>query len=142
MNTKKLVLFGGAAVVVAGAVVYLLGVFPPGLSGMGLGAIGRRNVDRAEQPADATVTPGSAPVAMQATLAKIKNHQIPMMQNGQMFLVNNGYAYLYMNGSLVGLTAAQANSLQTGHIVAFQNGSAMLQNGLVVFLTPAQVVAL
>jgi hypothetical protein len=142
MNTKKMVLFGGAAVLVGGAVVYLLGVFPPGLSRVGLGAIGKRQVYRAEQPADATVNPGSAPVAVQATLQKIKNHQIPIMQNGQMFIVNNGYSYFYMNGSLVGLTAAQANSLQTGHVVAFQNGSAMLQSGLVTFLTPAQAVAL
>ena len=142
MNTKKMVLFGGGALLVAGAVVYFLGIFPPGLSRVGLGAIGKRQVYRAEQPADATVNPGSAPVAVQATLQKIKNHQVPILQNGQMFNVNNGYSYVYMNGSLIALTAAQANSLQTGHIVAFQNGSAMLQGGLVTFLTPAQAVAL
>ena len=65
MNTKKLALFAGAVVVVAGGLIYALGIYPPASLRGGEGAIGKRDVYRAEQPADATVTPSAAPVATQ-----------------------------------------------------------------------------
>ena len=67
MNTKKLALCAGAVVVVAGGLIYSLGIYPPASMRGGEGAIGKRDVYRAEQPADASVNPGAAPVAMQAT---------------------------------------------------------------------------
>ena len=100
MNTKRLALFVGAALVAAVALVYLIWLYPPGSSRSGQGAIGNRNVYRAEQPADASVTSGAAPVVVQATLEKIKNHQIPELQNGQMFTLSNGYAYSLNNGQI------------------------------------------
>jgi hypothetical protein len=62
MNRKKLMLFGGAAIVLAGALVFELRIFPPGLGRLGQGAIGQRDVYRAPQAADGSVTPGAAPV--------------------------------------------------------------------------------
>jgi hypothetical protein len=64
MNRKKLVIFGGAAIILAGGMAYLLGVHPPGFN-HGQGAIGKRDVYRAQQASDAAVTPGAAPVALQ-----------------------------------------------------------------------------
>ena len=66
MNIRRLALFAGAAVVIAGGLVYTLGIYPPASGRAGQGAIGERQVYRAQQPKDATVTPGTAPVAMQA----------------------------------------------------------------------------
>ena len=61
-NAKKIVLFTGAAVMVAGSLVYILGVYPPAGSRDARGAIGQREVYRADQAKDAAVTPGEAPV--------------------------------------------------------------------------------
>jgi len=85
MNSKKLLLFVGSAVVITGGLIYSLGIFPPSARRDGLGAIGERKVYRAEQPADAAVTPGVAPVALQATVDAMKNHQLPELQNGMIF---------------------------------------------------------
>ena len=60
---KKFVLFSAAAVVVAGGLVYVLGVYPPASTRDAQGAIGQRQVYRDPQAHDAAVTPGSAPVA-------------------------------------------------------------------------------
>ena len=98
MNAKKLALFGGAAVVLAGGLIYSLGIYPPGSGRDGQGAIGERKVYRAEQPADASVTPGAAPVAMAATAESMKNHQVPELQNGQIFQMSNGQMVQMMNG--------------------------------------------
>ena len=87
MNTKKLALFAGAVIVVAGGLIYTLGIYPPASMRGGEGAIGKRDVYRAEQPADASVNPGAAPVAMQATVDQMKNHKLPELQNGHDFPV-------------------------------------------------------
>jgi hypothetical protein len=60
---KKLVLFSAGAVVIAGGLVYILGVYPPASTRDAQGAIGQRQVYRDPQASDAAVTPGSAPVA-------------------------------------------------------------------------------
>ena len=59
----KLALFGAGAVVVAGALIYCLGIYPPASKRDTQGAIGQRDVYRDAQAHDASVTPGSAPVA-------------------------------------------------------------------------------
>ena len=66
MNTKKAVLFTGTAAVVAAGLVYTLGIYPPAASRDAQGAIGQRQVYRADQSKDASVTPGEAPVAAKA----------------------------------------------------------------------------
>ena len=60
---NKIAMFSAIAVVVAGALVYVLGIYPPVSGRDGQGAIGQRQVYRDGQAADAAVTPGSAPVA-------------------------------------------------------------------------------
>ena len=65
----KLSLFGGAAVVVAGALIYCLGIYPPASKRDTQGAIGQRDVYRDPQAHDAAVTPGSAPVAGSTLIA-------------------------------------------------------------------------
>src|SRR5258708_33524833 len=118
MNIKRLILFGGAAVVVAGGLVYVLGIFPPILSRHGQGAIGQREVYRAQQAADASVTPGAAPVALKATAERMKNHQILELQNGQMFQLNNGHLYHLNDGEVV--------SMKNGQVVVTQNDQTLL----------------
>ena len=54
MNVKKLALFAGAGVLVAGGLVYSLGIYPPASLLGGEGAIGKRDVYRADQPQDAS----------------------------------------------------------------------------------------
>jgi hypothetical protein len=60
---KKFVLFSAAAVVIAGGLIYILGVYPPASTKDTQGAIGQREVYRDARAHDAAVTPGSAPVA-------------------------------------------------------------------------------
>src|SRR5258707_10616344 len=75
---KKLLIFAGGAIVIAGALVYVLGIYPPVSGRDGQGAIGQRQVYRDGQPRDAAVTPGAAPVAAKTrTAAEIKKmHEI------------------------------------------------------------------
>ena len=54
---KKFVLFSAGAVVVAGALIYVLGVYPPTSTRDAQGAIGQREVYRDPQARDAAVTP-------------------------------------------------------------------------------------
>src|ERR1700735_674813 len=108
MNAKKLALFAGAAVVVAGGLVYWLGIFPPVAGRNGQGAIGQRQVYRADQPADASVNPGAAPVAVSATAEqmnghKLQNAQINQMNDGQLVQLMNGQLYQVRGGQLVQL---------------------------------------
>src|SRR5215472_11180488 len=58
----KLTLFSAGALVIAGALVYSLGIYPPASKRDTVGAIGQRDVYRDPQTHDAAVTPGSAPV--------------------------------------------------------------------------------
>ena len=60
---KRLVGFGAGAVVIAAALIFALGVYPPASKREAQGAIGQRNVYRDPQVHDAAVTPGAAPVA-------------------------------------------------------------------------------
>ena len=78
MNTKKLALFAGTVIVVAGGLIYTLGIYPPASMRGGEGAIGKRDVYRAEQPADASVNPGAAPVATQTNPQPIQTNNDQM----------------------------------------------------------------
>lgn len=128
MNAKKLVLFGGAAVILAGGLIYSLGIYPPASSRDGQGAIGQRQVYRAEQPADASVTPGSAPVAMTADAAKMKNSQISQLKNGQVVQMN-GQLYQVNANQLVALTNGGMYKVD-GQMVQFNNGMFYLNGNL------------
>jgi hypothetical protein len=128
MNTKKLVLFGSSAVVLAGVLVYALGIYPPASGRDGRGAIGQRDVYHAEQPADASVNPNDAPVA---TADQLKN--AVTLQNGQMFQLSNGIRYQVQNGQMVALQNGMTYQLNTGQMVQFQNGMLFqMQNGQMV----------
>jgi len=122
MNAKRLALFGGTAVVLAGGLIYSLGIYPPASGRDGQGAIGERKVYRAEQPSDASVTPGAAPVAMTATAEAMKNHQIPELQNGQIFQLSNGQMFQLRDGQLMQLKDGQMLQLKTGQMLQLQNG--------------------
>lgn len=131
MNTKRLAIFGGAALVVAGALVYSLGIYPPASGRNGQGAIGERQVYRAEQPKDASVTPGTAPVALQASAEQMKKGQIFELKNGQIVqLSNGGFALQFRNGSLLPLNNAQFSHLN----------NALLTNALSSELRPNQMM--
>src|SRR5262249_3093718 len=71
---KKFVVFTAGAVVIAGALVYLLGVYPPASTRDAQGAIGQRAVYR-DASRDASVTPGAAPVAA-STLTAAQTKQV------------------------------------------------------------------
>ena len=122
MNAKKLALFGGSAVVLAGGLIYSLGIYPPGSGRDGQGAIGERKVYRADQPADASVTPGAAPVAMAATAEAMKNQQIPELQNGQIFQMSNGQIVQMMNGKFMQLRDGMTFQLMNGGMLQLQSG--------------------
>ncbi|HEV2462576.1 MAG TPA: hypothetical protein VGT04_02130 [Acidobacteriaceae bacterium] len=115
MNTKRLAIFGGAVVVIAGGLLYTLGIVPPNVSSHdGQGAIGQRKVYRAEQPNDATVTPGTAPVAMQANaeqtgqILDLKNGQFTRLTDGSIaFQLKSGKLLALNTGKFSRLTAAQ-----------------------------------
>jgi len=135
MNRNKLLLFVGSAVVVAGGLIYVLGIYPPAAGRDGQGAIGERKVYRAEQPADAAVNPGAAPVAMQATVEMMKNHQIPELQNGMVFQLKSGEMYQLNNGQLM--------ALQNGFVFNLKNGQMLqLQNGQLYELHSGQLLAI
>jgi hypothetical protein len=142
MNTKKWVLFGGAAVIVAGVMVYSLGIYPPGSARNGQGAIGQRQVYRADQPADASVTPGAAPVAMQADESLLKKGQIVQLQNGQLLQLSNGDFVIRMtSGKLVQLSNAQFTRLSSAQFARMNDGlSAHLQDNQIMKVSPDQFV--
>lgn len=134
MNTKKLVLFGASGLVLAGALVYALGIYPPSSSRDGQGAIGKRDVYRAPQPADANVNPDAAPVATQANSKDVKT---PEFQNGQLKdgqinsgvhadqMMNNGvHADQMMN------TGVHADQMMNNGVHADQMKSNQLNSGL------------
>lgn len=86
---KKFVLFAAGAVVVAGGLVYILGVYPPASTRDAQGAIGQRQVYRDPQAHDAAVTPGSAPVAASTlTAAQTKRIQEISSQIAAGFVAN------------------------------------------------------
>lgn len=124
MNTKKLALFAGAAVVIAGGLVYTLGIYPPGSGRDGQGAIGQRQVYRAEQPKDATVTPGTAPVAMQVNAEQMKKGEIFQLKNAQIVQTGaNQFALQTKNGELLLLNSqlfTEVHSDLASHLAAGQ----------------------
>jgi hypothetical protein len=141
MNAKKLALFGGSAVIVAGGLLYALGVYPPASGRAGQGAIGQRQVYRAEQPADASVTPGAAPVAMEATAEQLKNQ--PTLQNGQIFQLNTGQLYQLNNGQLLQMKNGQMLALRNGQMLQLQNGQFyLMRNGQMLALRNGQMYQL
>lgn len=119
MNTKKLVIFGSSAVVLAGVLVYALGIYPPASGRDGRGAIGQRNVYRAEQPADASVNPNDAPVA---TADQLQNGKVISLQNGQFFKLSDGQMFLVQSGSIVALQSGITYQLNSGEKIKFDNG--------------------
>lgn len=124
MNTKKLVLFGASGLVLAGALVYALGIYPPSSSRDGQGAIGKRDVYRAPQPADANVNPDAAPVATQANSKDVKT---PELQNGQMKdgQINNGAHADQMMSNGVHMNQMMSNGVHTDQMMS--NGVHMNQ---------------
>ncbi|MEI9969975.1 MAG: hypothetical protein WDM87_15630 [Terracidiphilus sp.] len=90
MNIRKLALFAGGAVIVAGGVIYSLGIYPPASWRDAHGAIGQREVYHAEQPADASVDPGAAPVAVSATAGQMNGKQL---QNASVDQLNDGQLF-------------------------------------------------
>lgn len=137
MNTKKLVLFGASGVVLAGVLVYALGIYPPASGRDGRGAIGQRDVYHADQPADASVNPNDAPVA---TADLLKN--AVTLQNGQMFKLSNGNIYQVQNNNIVALQSGVTYQLSNGVMVKMQDGIVyQLNNGVVANqVTIGQVV--
>jgi len=117
MNTKRLAIFGASAVVLAGVLVYALGIYPPASGRDGRGAIGQRNVYRADQPADASVNPGDAPVA---TADELKSGDAVTLQNGQMFQLN-GQMYQLQSGRIVALQSGQMYRLADGQMVQMKS---------------------
>lgn len=148
MNTKKLAIFGASAVVLAGVLVYALGIYPPASGRDGRGAIGQRNVYRAEQPADASVDPNDAPVATADQLKNaitLQNGQMVQLSNGMMYQVQNGQMVALQNGMTYQLNGGQMVALQNGQLYAMNNGQIMhqLNSGQFVHqLNSGQVVAL
>ena len=142
MNTKKLALFAGAAVIVAAGLVYCLGIYPARSSRDGRGAIGQREVYRADQPADASVNPGAAPVAMEADASLLKKGQIVQLQNGQLLQMSNGnFALRMANGILLQLSNAQFDRLSSAQFAQMNAGlSAHMLNNQMMKVSPDQFV--
>ena len=124
MNTKRLAIFGSSAVVLAGILVYALGIYPPASGRDGRGAIGQRNVYRADQPADASVNPGDAPVA---TANQLKSGDVVTLQNGQMFQLSNGITYQVLNGKIAPLQDGAIYRLADGQMVQMKSGNLYAQ---------------
>src|SRR6516164_5273495 len=122
MNAKRLVLFGSVAVIVAGGLIYSLGIYPPASSRDGQGAIGERQVYRAEQPADASVTPGAAPVAMKASAEATKNGHTIQVKGGQVFQLTSGEFARLQGGQVVQLNNGQVLQVQNGAMYQVQDG--------------------
>jgi hypothetical protein len=164
MNTKKLAIFGTSAVVLAGILVYALGIYPPASGRDGRGAIGQRDVYRADQAADASVNPNDAPVA---TADQLKSGNVVNLQNGQMFQLNGqmyqlqgekmvamqtGAMYRLADGQMVQLRAdglyAQLNGKFSERLSAdqfaqhFQTGQIVSANGLKYQLSDNRMLAL
>lgn len=146
MNARKLALFGGSAVIIAGGLLYVLGVYPPASGRAGQGAIGQRNVYRAEQPKDASVNPDDAPVATEAIAEQMK--LAPELKNGQIFQLNTGQLYQMTNNKLLAvrdgmtfqLATGQMLQMQNGRLLALQNGKLLaLQDGMMYHLANGQV---
>jgi hypothetical protein len=142
MNTKKLALFGASAVVLAGVLVYALGIYPPASGRDGRGAIGQRDVYHAAQPADASVNPDNAPVA--ATADQLKDEQVVTLQDGQMFQLSNGLRYQIQNGQMVALRDGMIYRMSDGQMVQFRNGMLyQMQNGRMMHeLNSGQMLAI
>lgn len=126
MNTKKVALIGASTVVLAGALVYALGIYPPASGRDGRGAIGQRNVYRADQPADASVNPNDAPVA---TADQLKNQQVVTLQNGQLFQMINGQMYQVQNSQMVAVQDGLVYRMNNGIMVRMQNGALYRMEG-------------
>jgi hypothetical protein len=127
MNAKKLALFGSAAVIVAGVLIYSLGIYPPASSRDGQGAIGQREVYHAPQPTDASVTPGSAPVAMTADTATMKKDPVSELKDGQVVKMN-GQFYQVNAAQLVALANGVRYNVN-GQMLQFKNGAFYQMNG-------------
>jgi hypothetical protein len=142
MNTKKLAVFAGAAVIVAAGLIYCLGIYPARSTRDGQGAIGERQVYRADQPADASVTPGDAPVAMEADASQLKKGQIVPLQNGQLLQLSNGDFVIRMtSGKLLQLSNAQFARLSSAQFARMSEGlSAHMQNNQMMKVSPDQFV--
>jgi hypothetical protein len=142
MNTKKLALFAGATVLVAGGLIYCLGIYPPAPTRDAQGAIGKRDVYRADQPADAAVTPGAAPVAMQADASLMKKGQIVQLQNGQLLQLSNGDFVIRMtSGKMLQLSNAQFARLSSAQFARMSDGlTAHMQNNQMMKVSPDQFV--
>jgi hypothetical protein len=142
MNTKKLAIFAGAAVIVAAGLIYSLGIYPAASTRDGQGAIGQRQVYRADQPADASVDPGAAPVAMQADASLLKKGQIVQLQNGQLLQLSNGDFVIKMaNGNLFQLSNAQFARLNSAQFARMSDGlAAHMQNNQMMKVSPDQFV--
>lgn len=117
MNAKKLVLIGSSAVVLAGVLVYALGIYPPASGRDGRGAIGQRDVYHAAQPADASVNPNDAPVATADELKNAVN-----LENGQMYQLSNGQMYQVQNSQMVALRDGMKVQMRDGMVVQFRDG--------------------
>ena len=144
MNIKKLALFAGGLVVIAGGLDYALGIYPLASLRGGEGAIGKRDVYRADQPADAAVTPGAAPVAMQATADGAKDGKLPELKDGAFFQLSDGQMYQLNNGQLIHMMNGQMMRLFNGQMLQLQNGQIKLQmnNGQLVQLNNGQMYQL
>jgi hypothetical protein len=130
MNTKKLAIFGASALVLAGVLVYALGIYPPASGRDGRGAIGQRDVYHAEQPADASVNPNDAPIA---TADQLKNGDVVTLQNGEMFQFSNGFRYQVQSGQLRPVQDGITYQLATGQMVQFRNNMLyQMNNGAIV----------
>jgi hypothetical protein len=142
MNIRKLALFAGGAVIVAGGVIYSLGIYPPASWRNAHGAIGQREVYHADQPTDASVTPGDAPVAMQADTSLLKKGQIVPLQNGQLLQLSNGdFAVKMANGKLLQLSNAQFSRLSSAQFAQMNNGlTAHMQNNQMMKVSADQFV--
>jgi hypothetical protein len=77
---KRFVWFSAGAIVIAGTLVYVLGVYPPASKREAPGAIGQREVYRDPPANDTAVTPGSAPVAA-STLTAADTKRIEAISN-------------------------------------------------------------
>jgi len=150
MNSRRLALFGGSAVVVAGGLIYSFGIFPPTSGRDGQGAIGERKVYRAEQASDAAVNPDAAPVAVSANAQAMKGNALSGLQDGQLFQLTSGQMYQLRNGSLVALKSGDQFRVIGGQMLQLQNGAlrqmngqmAQLQNGFVLRLQNGMVMQL
>jgi hypothetical protein len=139
MNAKRIALFGTSAVVLGGALVYALGIYPAASSRDGQGAIGKRDVYRAVQPADANVNPDAAPVAAEANAKEVKD--APELQDGQMDAMRNGQMLALKSGQMLALRNGQMLAVKSGQMVAMRNGEMFaMRNGQMMALKNGQML--